>query len=126
MAFNNSNLQHPRERLPLPAINVLDTKPEVNFQSGHFFIIQTEFESRVNILIFHHWKIQIFCTFVRNNFEMLVNMGFECGDLRVYTDFLCAFLEKDLSDPKGMFKNACSQFPSEVLLMFDLFRAHAC
>ena len=33
-----SNLTHPRERLPQPAINILDTKPEVNFQSGRFFI----------------------------------------------------------------------------------------
>ena len=70
MAFNGSSLQHPRERLPLPAISVLDTKPEVNFPSGRFFI--TEIEFRVNILTFHYWKIQVFCTFVRNNFEMLI------------------------------------------------------
>ena len=124
MAFNGSNLQHPGERLPLPAISVLDTKPEVNFQSGRFFI--TEIESRVNILTFHYWKIQVFCTFVRNNFEMLINRGFVCGDLRVYADFLRAFLQKDMLDPKGMFKKDCSQFPLEFLLMFDLFRDHAC
>ena len=91
MAFYISSLQHPRERLPLPAISVLDTKPEVNFQSGRFFITQIEFESRVNILTFHYWKIQIFCTFVRNNFEMLINRGFVCGDLRVYADFYVLF-----------------------------------
>ena len=125
MALNISSLQHPRERLPLPAISVLDTKPEVNFQSGRFFITQTEFESRVNILTFYHWKIQIFCTFVRNNFEMLINRGFVCGDLRVYANFLRAFLEKDLSDPKGMFRKVCAQFPLEFLLMFGLFRDHA-
>ena len=126
MAFNISSLQHPRERLPLPAISVLDTKPEVNFQSGRFFITQIEFESRVNILTFHYWKIQIFCTFVRNNFEMLINRDFVCGDLRVYAHFFCVFLEKDLSDPKGIFKKVCSQFPLEFLLMFDLFRDHVC
>ena len=87
MAFYISSLQHPRERLPLPAISVLDTKPEINFQSDHLFITQIEFESGANILTFHYWKIQIFCTFVRNNFEMLINRGFVCGDLRVYADF---------------------------------------
>ena len=37
MAFNGSSLQHPQERLPLPAISVLDIKSEVNFQSGQYF-----------------------------------------------------------------------------------------
>ena len=126
MAFNGSSLQHTWERLPLPAISILDTKPEVNFQSGRFFITEIEFESRVNILTFHYWKIQVFCTFVRNNSEMLVNRSFLCGDLRVYADFLHAFLEKDMLDPRGMYKKVCSQFSLEFLLMFDLFRDHVC
>ena len=126
MAFNGSSLQHPRERLRLPAISVLDTKSEVNFQSGRFFVTEIEFESIVNILTFHYWKIQVFCTFARSNFEMLINWGFVCGDLRVYGDFLRAFLEKDMLDPKGMFEKVSSQFPLEFLLMFDLFRDHAC
>ena len=45
MTFNSSGFRHPRERSALPAINILDTKPEVNFQSGRFFIQETEFES---------------------------------------------------------------------------------
>lgn len=45
MAFNSSGFRYPRERSALPAINILDTKPEVNFQSGRFFIQETEFES---------------------------------------------------------------------------------
>ena len=56
---------------------------------------------------------------------MLINRGFVCGDLRVYADFLRALLEKDMLDPKETFKNVCSQFPLEFLLMFDLFRDHA-
>ena len=32
-----NNLMHPLDRLPQPAIELLDTKPEVNFQSGRFF-----------------------------------------------------------------------------------------
>ena len=68
----------------------------------------------------------MFCTFVRNNFQMLVNRDFVYGDLRVYANFLRAFLEKDRLDPTGMFKKVCSQFPLEFLLMFDLFRDHAC
>ena len=57
---------------------------------------------------------------------MLVNRDFVYGDLRVYANFLRAFLEKDRLDPTGMFKKVCSQFPLEFLLMFDLFRDHAC
>ena len=56
---------------------------------------------------------------------MLINRGFVCGDLRVYADFLRALLEKDMLDPRETFKNVCSQFPLEFLLMFDLFRDHA-
>lgn len=80
MAFN-SNLQHPRERLPQLAINVLDTKPEVNFQSGKFYIQQTEFESRISMINFQFWKIYAFCTFVENNFQKFINRGFVHGDL---------------------------------------------
>ena len=32
-----NNLMLPRDMLPQPAIELLDTKPEVNFQSGRFF-----------------------------------------------------------------------------------------
>ena len=37
MAQKNFTM-HPRDKIPQPAIGVLDTKPEVNFQSGIFFI----------------------------------------------------------------------------------------
>ena len=80
MAFN-SNLQHPRERLPQLAINVLDTKPEVSFQSGKFYIQQTKFESRISMINFQFWKIYAFCTFVENNFQKFINRGFVHGDL---------------------------------------------
>ena len=51
MAFNSSALQHPRERLPQPAVSVLDTLPEVNFQCGCFFITRKDFELHLNILL---------------------------------------------------------------------------
>lgn len=57
---------------------------------------------------------------------MVTNKGFVCGDLRVYSQFLVTFLNKDLTDPKGMFRKVCFQFPLEFLIMFDLFRENAC
>ena len=127
MAFNSSILQHPREKLPQPEISILDTSPEVNFQCGRFFIIRKDSESRLNIVTLHLWKIQIFTTFVKNNINVVVDKGFIYGDLKVFANFLeNAFLEKVPSDPKGMFKKLCFNFPFEFLIMFDLSRDHAC
>ena len=41
---------HPLDRLPQPAIELLDTKPEVNFQSGRFFIHDVDFESHIALI----------------------------------------------------------------------------
>ena len=57
MTPNSSSLTHPRDRLPQPATNVLDTKPEVNFQSRRFYIHETEFESRVQTICFQFRRI---------------------------------------------------------------------
>lgn len=63
------SLQHSREKLPLPAISVLDTKPEVNFHSARFFIRETELESRIETITFQFWKIRtvplLEATFIR-------------------------------------------------------------
>ena len=94
MAFNSSTLQHPREKLPQPAISIFDASPEVNFQCG-FFITRKDFESRLNIVTFHLWKIQIFTTFVKNNINVVVGKDFIYGDLKVFGNFSeNAFLEK--------------------------------
>ena len=49
MAENNLPI-HPRERLPQHAVSLLDTRPEVNFQCGRFFISEDELEFRINAL----------------------------------------------------------------------------
>ena len=116
------SLQHPREKLLLIAISVLDTKPEVHFQSGRFFIRETELKSRIEKITFQFWKIRVFCTFVRGNFHRVISGGFVHGDLRLYSDILGAFSERDISDPKGFFCRTYFQFPLEFLIMFDLFR----
>ena len=127
MAFNSSTLQHPREKLPQPAVSILDTSPEANFQCGRFFINRQDFASRLNIITFHFWKIQIFSTFVKNNIDAVIDKGFVYGDLKVFAHFLeNVSLEKVPSDPKGMFKKVCFNFPFEFLIMFDVFREHRC
>ena len=124
MVFNSS-LQHLRERLPLPAIGVLDTKPEVNFQSGRFFIQQADFESQVAVVTFQFWKIKTFCFFVINSFQKIINKGFVHGDIKVFSNFLRVFLDNQPTDPKALFKKVCFQFPFEFLIMFDFFRENA-
>ena len=88
MEFDSSTLQHPREKLPHPGISILDTSPEVNFQCGRFFITNKDFDSRLNIVTFHLWKIQIFTTFVKNNTNVVVDKGFIYGGLKVFANFL--------------------------------------
>ena len=122
MAYNTSSLTHPRDRLPQPATSALDTEPEVNFQSGRFYIYEMEFESRIQSIAFQFWKIQAFSFFVKINIDKIINKGFVHGDLRLFSEFLDVFLTKEFSDPKGMFRKICKQFPFEFLIMFDLSR----
>ena len=63
MNIDSSGLKHPREKLPQPAVSVLDTTPEVNFQCGRFFITQQGFDSRVNFIVFRLWRVDIFHKF---------------------------------------------------------------
>lgn len=127
MAFSRSSLQHPREKLPQPAVSILDTSPEVNFQCGRFFVTGQDFESRINFITFHYWKIEIFSGFVKNNIDVVINKSFVYGYLKVFSHILeKAFLNMVCTDPKGMFKKICFNFPFEFLIMFDLFRQHAC
>ena len=128
MEFDSSNiLQHPREKLPQPAISVLDTTPDVNFQYGRFFTTTQGFETRLNFITFHYWKIEIFCKFVKNNTDIVINKGFICGDVKVFSHLLeKCFVNGVCNDPKGIFKKVCLNFPFEFLLMLDLFRDHCC
>ena len=50
-------MMHPRNKIAQPAIDVPDTKPEVNFQSGRFFILDTDSETRVATINHQFWRI---------------------------------------------------------------------
>ena len=119
--MSQNNLLHPREKLPQSAIQVLYTKSEVNFQSGRFFIHETDFESVIVSINHQFWRIQAFAVFVRENHK-IINSGCIDGDLILYSVFFNIFLSKEFTDPKGMFRKIFKQFPFESLLMFDLFR----
>ena len=89
--------------------------------------LQQDFYSRVKFIAFHLWKIEIFCKFVKNNIDTLGNKGFICGDVKVFSNILeTVLIDMVPVDPKGNFKKVCSKFPFEFLMMFDLFREHAC
>ena len=126
MNVNAGRIMHPREKLPHPAVSVLDTSLEVNFQCGRCFVTRQRFESRVEFITFHFWKIQIFSTFVKNNIDIIINKGFICGDLKVFSQFFeKAFSISVCENPKSIFKKICCNFPFEFLIMFDLFREYA-
>ena len=96
---------HPRDNLLQPAVSILYSLPEVNFQSGRFFISTKEFESRVNIFTFQFWAIQIFAQFVKDNLDRVIDKGFVYGDLKVYWHFLDKiFLQEVLKILKSYLK----------------------
>ena len=46
-------LHHPRERLPMLALQILEIDPKINVMCGRFFITKEWFEVRVNETSFH-------------------------------------------------------------------------
>ena len=116
MAQNNLPV-HPRERLPLVALEILNSKPNVHLQHRRFFITNKEFEMRVNVICFQFWKIQSFAKFVCDNHQKVKDRHLVFGDLHMLADFLYT---REFVDPKGIFRKICRQHPFELLMMFDL------
>ena len=119
MARNNLPM-HPRGRLPLTVPKILDSRPVVELQHGRFFVMNEEFEMRLNAICFQFWKIQSFSKFVSDNHQKIKNRHLVCGGLHMFADFLSMFLTRDFLDCKGIFCKVCRQHPFEFL-MFDLF-----
>ena len=119
MAENNLPI-HPRERLPQHAVPLPDTRPEVNFQYGRFFISGDEFEFRINSLCSQFIKIQAFAKFVRDNHKKIINGRVVSGDLAMFSDFLSMFLTREFVDPKGKGKGMIERYVVSTLLNFLL------
>ena len=114
-----SHLKHPREKLPQPAVSVLDTNLDKNFQCSYCFITRQDFDSRMDFIASDIWKIEIFCKFIENNIDTVNN------DVKVFSRILKrAFTDMMPIHFKGNFKKVCSSFQFEFL-MFHLFRDHA-
>ena len=77
-------LRHPRERLPLPATQILQSKPEINLQNGRFFMIVHKFEAKVNEICFQLWKIQAFAKFFADNYSKIKERYFVSSDLYMF------------------------------------------
>ena len=58
--------RHPRERLPLPVTQILQSKPETNLQHGGLPIMTEEFEARIKAICF-----QLFPKFVGDNYSKI-------------------------------------------------------
>ena len=87
MSENNLSI-HSRERLPQHAVLLLDTRPELNFQCGRFFISEDELECCINSLCSQFLKIQAFAKFVQDNYKRIINQH---------------VVSSEFVDPKGMF-----------------------
>ena len=114
--------RHPRERLPTIAPQILDSVPKVNLQVGRFFVLDDEFELRINEIAFQLWKIQYFAKFVNDNKHGVKERHLILDDVIVFADFLSVFLNKEFVDRKDTFRKICRHFPFEFLIMLDLCR----
>ena len=121
MAQNNLPV-HPKERLPLPAPQILDSKPTINLHHGRFFHNKRRTRNESKCDIFTIWKIQSFAKFVYDNYQKIKDRHLVCGDLYMFAGFLSMFLTREFVDPKGMFPKICRQHPFGFLMMCDLCR----
>ena len=123
MAQNNLPV-HPRERLPLVALAILNSKPNVNLQHGRVFIPNGEFKMRVNVICFQFWKNQSFEKFVYDYHQKIEDRHLVFGDFHMFANFLSIFLTREFVDPKAMFRKICKQHPFQFLMTFDLCKKY--
>lgn len=69
---------HLRERFPLPATQILQSKPEIKLQHGRFFITVHEFEARVDEICFQLWELQAFAKLVTDNYSKDILSAVSC------------------------------------------------
>ena len=67
-------------------------------------------------------RIKAFSSFSINNYDKNRQRRLMGGDVKLFSELLNNFLEKEFVDPKKMFKAVCKPFQFEFLLMYDLSR----
>ena len=90
--------RHPRERLPQPTPQILQTEPKIDLQHGRFYITVEEFESRMSCVCFQLWKIQAFAKFVTENYRKIKEKHLLSEDLDLFVEFISIFLNKEFVD----------------------------
>ena len=90
MAQNNLPM-HPRERLPLTAPKIFDSRPNIDLQDDRCFKTNEEFEMTVNVICFQFLKIQSFAKLVYDNYQKIKDRHLVCGDLHMLPAFLSMF-----------------------------------
>ena len=63
-----------------------------------------------------------FVTFAKNNYDKTIQRRLMHGDIKIFTEMLSTFLEKEFINPKKMFEIVCSKYQFELLLLHDLSR----
>ena len=51
-----------------------------------------------------------------------MHKNYVCVDIKIFCDFLFQFVIKEFVDPRGLFKQLCSQIPLEFLILLDFYR----
>ena len=106
---------HPRDGLPQIA-------PSINLEMRRFWIFTKELNGRVEEISRDLERIKAFSSFTINNYRKIRERRFMSGDVRIFSELLTNFLEKEFVDQKKMFQAVCNQFQFEFLLMYDLSR----
>ena len=116
MAENfSSQLLHPRDRVPQIA-------PRINLEPGRLWVSVEEFSGRIQEISCELERIQSFVTFAKNNYEKVIQRGLIHGDIKIFTEMLSIFLEKEFINPKKMFETVCRKYQLEFLLLHNLSR----
>ena len=106
---------HPRNRLPQIA-------PRINLDPGRFWISIEEFNGKVQQISRDLERIKDFSSFTINNYRKIRERRLMSDHVRIFSELLTYFLEKEFVDPKKMFEAVCNQFQFEFFLMYDLSR----
>ena len=67
-------------------------------------------------------RIKSFVTFAKNNYDKIIQRRLMHGDIKIFTEILSIFLEKEFVNLKKMFETVSSKYQFEFLLLHYLSR----
>ena len=107
---------HPCDKLPQPAPETL------HFQQGRFLITKEEFNFTVETFSKNLERIKQFSKIAVAEHYKLFEKNLMYAVVRIFSEFMKQFLDKEFVNPHSMFERICHQYPFEFLLLCDLCR----